>query len=297
MKRDDLVRELDCYFWIADVRNDDWSDIFEVLYPEPYWRDYVEPGYEGRWNGLMVRGSDKVERVATCVFPTPEIVDGLDDDTFLFSEHPIDDAPGDLFTGLPRETFERMRDRGIGLYHAHGPLDHHPDVSPSRLLAGALGIEEFEEYFPIADGIPGAAAVVGECGLSVGGIADRLRDVLGPEIPVRVLAGAGREAGRVAIVAGGGAQVDMLEESLARGCTTYVTGNAASPCPVPDVRASVEAFNELAAERGVAVVDGTHYGTEKLPQLAMVEWFRARGLEARFVPGRPERDRASRGRA
>lgn len=201
----------------------------------------------------MVRGSDEIERVATCVFPTPEIMDGLDDGTFLFSEHPIDDAPGDLFTGLPRDTFETMRTRGIGLYHAHAPLDHHPDVSPSRLLAGALGIEDFEEYFPIADGIPGGAA-------------------------------------RVAVVAGGGAQVDILEESLARGCTSYVTGNAASPCPIPEVRAGIEAFKELAAEHRVAVVDGTHYGTEKLPQLAMVEWFSARGLEARFVPGRPERD-------
>jgi len=290
LTRDDLVSELDRYFWIADVRNDDWSDIFEALYPEPYWRDFVEPGYEGRWNGLMVRGSDEIERVATCVFPTPEIMDGLDDGTFLFSEHPINDAPGDLFTGLPRDTFETMRTRGIGLYHAHAPLDHHPDVSPSRLLAGALGIEDFEEYFPIADGIPGGAAVIGDCDLTVDGIADCLRDVLGAEIPVRVLGGSGCEAGRVAVVAGGGAQVDILEESLARGCTSYVTGNAASPCPIPEVRAGIEAFKELAAEHRVAVVDGTHYGTEKLPQLAMVEWFSARGLEARFVPGRPERD-------
>jgi hypothetical protein len=27
---------------------------------------------------------------------------------------------------------------------------------------------------------------------------------------------------------------------------------------------------------------------EKPPQLAMVEWFRARGLDAEFRPGRPE---------
>jgi hypothetical protein len=30
------------------------------------------------------------------------------------------------------------------------------------------------------------------------------------------------------------------------------------------------------------------YGTEKLPQLAMVEWFRKRGLPAEFVPEGPK---------
>jgi putative NIF3 family GTP cyclohydrolase 1 type 2 len=94
----------------------------------------------------------------------------------------------------------------------------------------------------------------------------------------------------VAVVAGGGAQSEILEESLARGCETYVTGNAISPCPIPDVQASIAAFRALASEAGVSVVDGTHYGTEKPPQLAMADWFRARGVPADFVPGRPERE-------
>ena len=57
MRRDALVAELDEYFRTLEVRNDDWSETFELLYPEAYWRDFAEPGYEGRWNGLMVRGA------------------------------------------------------------------------------------------------------------------------------------------------------------------------------------------------------------------------------------------------
>jgi hypothetical protein len=38
----------------------------------------------------------------------------------------------------------------------------------------------------------------------------------------------------------------------------------------------------------VALVDATHYGTEKLPQLAMVSWFRARGLPAAFAADGPK---------
>jgi hypothetical protein len=39
---------------------------------------------------------------------------------------------------------------------------------------------------------------------------------------------------------------------------------------------------------GVALLDAMHYGMEKPPQLAMVEWFRTRGLPAEFVPDGPK---------
>jgi hypothetical protein len=38
----------------------------------------------------------------------------------------------------------------------------------------------------------------------------------------------------------------------------------------------------------VALIDAMHYGMEKPPQLAMVEWFRARGLPAEVVPDGPK---------
>ena len=289
MKLDDLVLELDAYFRVPDVRDDDWMPGFAHCYgDDPYWRDYVEPGYEGRWNGLMVRGADEVEGAVTCVFPSDRIVAAVEPATLLFSEHPLDfaDVPG--FLPLARETFETMRARGISLYHAHAPLDQHPEVSPSRLLAGGIGMEELEEYFPIAGGIPGGAAIVGESRLTVEGLADAVRAFLGPEIPVHVLTRPRDEAGRVAVVAGGGADVRILEASLARGCQTYVTGNAATNCVLDFVQEGVRAFRERADEAGVALLDATHYGTEKPPQLAMVGWFRRRGLRAEFAADGPK---------
>ena len=47
-------------------------------------------------------------------------------------------------------------------------------------------------------------------------------------------------------------------------------------------------FLALAERSGVAVIDGTHYGTEKPPQLAMVDWFRNLGLDAEFIPDGPK---------
>jgi hypothetical protein len=70
----DLVEELDAYFRVPEVRDDDWSGTYQFLYPDPYWREFAEPDYEGRWNGLMVRGDADVERVRTCVFPSDSII-------------------------------------------------------------------------------------------------------------------------------------------------------------------------------------------------------------------------------
>jgi len=288
VKLDEVVGELDGYFRIAEVENDDWSPAFEAVYGEPYWREYVEPGYEGKWNGLMVRGEGDVERVTTCVFPSDRIVAGLEPGTLLFSEHPLDFADEPGFLPLSRESFESLKQRSCGFFHAHAPLDMHPDVSPSRLCAAGVGLEALEEYYPIADGIPGGAAIIGDSGLSLEGLAEAFRAFLGPEIKVHVISRPRSQAGRVAVAAGGGADAEILQASIERGCETYVTGNAATNCRIEWVQEKVRLFRELAEEADVALIDAMHYGMEKPPQLAMVSWFLRLGLPAEFVPDGPK---------
>jgi shikimate 5-dehydrogenase len=90
------------------------------------------------------------------------------------------------------------------------------------------------------------------------------------------------------MVAGGGAQRAILEASLERGCQTFMTGNATTRCRLDFVQAEDREFRELADEASVALVNATHYGMEKPPQLTMAEWFRKRGIDAEFRPGAPE---------
>jgi putative NIF3 family GTP cyclohydrolase 1 type 2 len=170
----------------------------------------------------------------------------------------------------------------------HAPLDMHEEVAPSLLVARGVRLTGIETYYPIADGIPGGAAAIGDTPLGLEGLADALRVFLGSEILVHVLTRPRQEAGRVAIVAGGGADVDILRVSLERGCRTYVTGNAATNCELDFVQEQVRAFRALADAEGVALIDAMHYGMEKPPQLAMVDWFLARGLPAAFVADGPK---------
>jgi putative NIF3 family GTP cyclohydrolase 1 type 2 len=284
---DELRDALDAEFRVDLVSQDDWSEIFAHVYPDPHWRAFAEPGYEGRWNGLMVRGADEVERAVTCVFPGDAVIEALEPGTLLFSEHPVDFADRPGFLPLSRASFETLRVRGCSFYHVHAPLDQHPRISPSRLLAEGLGLEALEEYLPIDSGLPGGAAIAGTTELSLEGLVARIRVFLGDDIPVHVVLRGHEHAGRVAVVAGGGADPETLRASLERGCDTFVTGNAGTYCELEPVQEVNRAFRRAAEEAHVSVVDATHYGTERPPQLAMLGWFRERGLDASFAENGP----------
>jgi putative NIF3 family GTP cyclohydrolase 1 type 2 len=287
---DEVVEALDDYFRTRQVRGDaKWLQNVYDGQGAGYVHEFLDPGYVGRsQNGLMVRGGGEVERAATCVFVSDAVVAQIQPRTLLFAEHPVDlvDEPG--FLPLARESFERLRELGSSFYHVHAPLDQHPDVAPSWLIARALGLRDPEDYFPIAEGIPGGAAVVGDSELSVDELATRLGEFLGSEIPIRILSRYREEAGRVAVVGGGGGSKEILEASLERGAQTYVTGHVHTRCRLDFVQEEVRQFREAAEAGRVSIVDGTHYGTEKPPQLAMVEWFRKLGLPADFVPDGPK---------
>ena len=67
-----------------------------------------------------------------------------------------------------------------------------------------------------------------------------------------------------------------------------MTGNAATNSRLDFVQEQVAAFRRLADETGVTLIDAMHYGMEKPPQLAMVEWFRERGVDAEFAAEGPK---------
>src|SRR5262245_51260418 len=144
--RDKIVGELDAYFGVERVTDDDWTAIFEVVYETPHWRGYVEPAWAKRFNGLMLKGADEVTRVATCVFPSDAIIARLAPGTLLFTEHPIDDAPGDVFAPLSKASFERCKREGISIYTVHAPLDQHVDVGPSFLIARHLELVDTQVF-------------------------------------------------------------------------------------------------------------------------------------------------------
>jgi putative NIF3 family GTP cyclohydrolase 1 type 2 len=283
-----VTGELDAYFRVDLVTRDDWTAAFEHAYPgEAVWRARVEPGFEGRWNGLMVRGGGEVEQAVACVFPGDELIAALAPRTLLFSEHPLDYADRSGFRPFAAASLDLLRERGSSLYVVHAPLYQHPELGPSRLLAAGLGLEGVDLFHPLDPGLPGGIAARGESWLTVDGLADRARAFLGADIPVHVLTRTAERAGSVVVAAGGGARAELLSAALERGCTTFVTGNAATNSEVERVQERVRAFRRLADAEHVSLIDVTHYGSERPSHLAMVDWFERRGLPASFAGNGP----------
>ena len=163
-----------------------------------------------------------------------------------------------------------MRADGIGFYHVHAPIDHHPEISPSRMCAAGDGGGDRGGVPPDRRGDPGRRGgdrAVGRDPRRAGGPAPGAARPGG--------AGDGSCAGARTPMRRAGSRwwaaeaptARRSQAALERGCETYVTGGVFTKW--------AEQFLALAESSGIAVVDGTHYGTEKPPQLAMVEWFRA----------------------
>ena len=262
----------------------------EQVYPDPYWREYVVHDWEGRWNGLSMRGADEVERVATCVFPSDVIVEGLAPGTFLFSEHPVDFADEPGFLPLSLETYEAMRENGISFYNVHAPLDMHPEVSPSRLCAQGVGLERLEEYFPICEGIPAGRAWAADPRCRWEARPKRLPPYLAPGIRVPVPTGPGP---------GGGACRCPRRGPRARNLTAPPRGASRDPTPstrtqTPGSTSSGRGWGTPAAPRRWRSPPSRRdtIQSRRPPRLAMARGSPNRGLKAGSVPTGPkEQDR------
>lgn len=86
--------------------------------------------------------------------------------------------------------------------------------------------------------------------------------------------------GTVAIIAGGGNDVDMLEEIAGAGVNTFVTGITAK-------NDYSKKAHEFAEQNGINILGGTHYSTETFACIAMCDYFRKLGLPSEFIGDEP----------
>jgi dinuclear metal center YbgI/SA1388 family protein len=155
----------------------------------------------------------------------------------------------------------------IALYSAHLPLDAHPEFGNCALLMRAMGFEA-EERFGSYDGAPIGWKTETD-GMGLGELRERVSAAVGGGA-VRVIEGAGADAGTVAVVTGGGGS--FIREAASQGVTTLVTGEGAH-----------HTFTD-AHELGVNVLYAGHYATETFGVRALGEELSRRfGVAHAFV--------------
>ena len=231
-----------------------------VRYLDEYLRVQEVPDYPNALNGLQVASERPVTRVTVAVDASERAIERAvaAGSELLLVHH------GLFWDGLSPVTGPRYRKlkcclgAGLALYSSHIPLDLHPEVGNSAVLARELGIRlegTWADYRGVEIGVWGTLDLTRE------GLAARLDDVLGAR--VRMLAGGPERLKRVGVVTGAGG--GMIKEAIRTGLDAFVTGEGAH-----------HTYFE-AMEGGINVYYGGHYATETWGVRAL-----AAHLEKRF---------------
>jgi putative NIF3 family GTP cyclohydrolase 1 type 2 len=289
---DEVIGGLDDLFGVKAWEGDPGMSRF---LPQAYealdvdYRALFEPDFCQRFNGLMLRGGDRVREVFCAAFPSPDILEALlaqtRDDALLFTHHPIDMEVGGVgFLPLAPEHLEALRAKGVSLYACHAPMDVHDEIGTNAAIVAALGVEVERGFAPYGLGLAGRLGTLPSTSLDA--LVRQVRNVFGVE---RVdLGGAQPErVTRLAIVAGGGDDVELFQAAEAWGADAYLTGEWTTRATPPGEaerawaagnRAACQAYVEGSEMAFVAV---SHAASEHLVMVAqMVDWFRRAGLPA-----------------
>ena len=205
------------------------------------------PDYPHALNGLQVEGPEEIAHVAVAVDASEctiaEAVErGAD---LLIVHHGLFWRGLEPVTGRHFRKIQKLIEGKIGLYSCHLPLDSHPEVGNSILLARALRLEiggQFGGYENVDVGWWGTKAD----GMTSGALSAELGRIL--EGAVHVIEGGPEMIEKIGVVTGSGSS--FIEESVALGLDALITGEG-----------SHHAYFE-AMELGITVFFGGHYATE-----------------------------------
>lgn len=258
--------------------SDEWAeDMGEV-------NDFLSENFKKRSMGLVCDNSKQINRVYTAVFPTDEVMKHIlaekAEDAMLFVHHPciwdITKAP-QVFQQMNRDLLKKFQARRISVYNLHVPLDNYGKYSTSSTLANALEIKSLKPFAPYFGSLCG---VFGKTKLKTTvDLSRKFKEVVGHRVSLYPYGDKTIKNGVVALIAGGGNDIEMLQEIAKEGVNTFVTGITA-------LNSHSQKAHEFAKQHRINILGGTHYSTEKFACQAMCDYFGNLGLECQFVEGK-----------
>ena len=243
MRLPDLTDRLDDLFRPAFFDEHDGWDFAFGLGERDALLERAASGFAATFNGLMLDPSHRtgvplaLDRVYLLVFPERSLVDWViakegargAPGTMVFTHHVADMETADRgFLPIPVAQLDALLAANIAVYVLHAPLDCHPDISTSGALADGLGLRRTGVFAPYHGGLAGVVAE--QEPEPFGAFAERVRALCElPRLDAAQVRHAGRPVARVAILAGGGDDLDSHAEAVALGVDTYLTGTWWTP--------------------------------------------------------------------
>jgi len=291
MQLDELVRELDELFSIHDWDEDPAMSRWVPRVYREIDHDYTktfQADFCKRFNGLMLRSGDTVKEVYCAAFPSPEVLKKLlattRGEALLFVHHPIDmEVSGVGFLPIPPNGLERLRTRGVSVYTCHAPMDCDDEIGTNASIVRAFGVQ-VERYFArYGNGFAGRIGSI--LPISFEELVKRGREIfrvdraeIGGTKPTTIT--------KVAIVAGGGDNPELLEEAELSGAQAFITGEWYTRTTPRDERgkewaeANRTACRAYADASKMALLGFSHAATEYLVMKSqMADYFKRKGVQ------------------
>lgn len=245
-------------------------------------QNYINKPFLNQETGLMLHSGEVINEVFTCVFVTGEIIDKvcINKNSLLVTHHNFnyyEDERG--LCPIRFEQLERLKNSGISLYVAHAGLDTHKIYGTSKVLAETLNIE-IEGYF--FDYFGDSVALVG---MIEKDNYDNYIEFVKRKLDRNLLTieKYTDEIRKIAVVAGGGDEPEILKEAYKLGADTMIGGTIEHKWGLPFIQENNKKFRDLNKELKLNLIGGTHYGTERPAMQRLVEFFEKLNLKSTFI--------------
>lgn len=278
MRADQLYEYLEKDF-IKPKMSDDWARHMDSV------ADFLSDNFKKRSMGLVCDFTTKINKVYTAVFPSKKvmqkIINNSPEEAMLFVHHPaiwnIRKAPN-VFQQMNRNLLKQSMERKISIYNLHTPLDNFGEYSTTVSLAKALEISPEKPFAPYSGAMSG---IFGKTNATtVQKLKNKFEAVVGHRVSLYSYGEKKIKNKTVALIAGGGNDVDFLKEVAEAGINIFVTGISVK-------NDHSKKAHEFAEKYRINILGGTHYSTEKFACISMVDYFKEKGLPSEFIKDRP----------
>lgn len=231
------------------------ADIIEKLAPQEQAEAFDNVGL------LAGRRDKRIDRVMTALDATEAAIAKAEElgAGLIATHHPLMIKPVAAVTDrtVTGKKLLRLIEQGIAVYAAHTNLDKAPG-GLNRLFGETVGLKEIQDW----DGVEASGFIktgLLDAPMTLEAFASSVKEALGSSHAL--YAGeAAKPVRKVAFCSGSG--MSLMQEAIASGADVYLTGD-------------LKYHDALDAEEaGFAVVDATHFSSEKLAVRVLADWIR-----------------------
>lgn len=278
MEATKLYKQLEKDFIFPEL-NDDWSTETSDI------SAFICGQYKERFMGLVCDNTKIINKVYTAVFPSNKVMrsvlDKNETDIMLFVHHPatwdIRKTP-QVFQTMDKNLLRQFKDKRISIYNLHVPLDNFSDYSTSVSLANKLDIKIDKKITPYHGAMAG---VVGTTEFkNIEELKAKFESIVGHQVGFYKNNGDEIKNQKIAVVAGGGNDLEILKEIFNEGINTFITGITAK-------NDHSKSAHDFAKENKINILGGTHYSTEKFACMSMCQYFQKLNLPSLFIDDLP----------